>query len=55
MDMVDRIMRAFIRQRPLTAEQEAMVRAEVTLFAQELLKDRKDVPAERHTMIDKGD
>lgn len=42
MDMVDRIMRAFVRRRPLTSEQEAIVRAEVTEFAQALLSDHKE-------------
>jgi hypothetical protein len=53
MDLVERIMRAFVRRRPLTSEQEAMVRAEVTEFAQALLSDHKEAIAKTQTSIDR--
>jgi hypothetical protein len=55
MDMIDRIMKAFVRQRPLTVEQEAMVRAEVAKFAHGPLNDHKKALAPVKASIDKHD
>ena len=52
-DMIDRFMKAFVRQHPLTAKQELKVRAEITEFAQGLRTSYEIALTKRRELIDK--
>ncbi len=44
MDAIDRVMRAFLEKRPLSAAQTLHVRAEITAFFEELRLGKVEMP-----------